>query len=441
MKVGRIIFLVGFLLTTCIGEAEERRSIPVYPGAKGFGSTTAAGSGRHQRRARTQIIRVTNRSERGVGSLRHCIEMKGPRTCLFEVGGRFPLTEPLHIREPYLTIAGQTAPLPGVVLTGAGITIATHDILLQHLEIRVGDRRKGPKASERDGITIEGRSARKIVVDHLSVSWATDENVTITPSRARDITLSNCIISEGLHNSIHPKGAHSKGLLIGDRAQRITVHHSLFAHNHDRNPYLQRGAAVELLNNVVYNWGGESGSNVLNVSDYTESSDGVLLTLIGNTYKRGPDGPAHPIVYGEPVASTTRIFARDNVAPKEGSYGEGEWRVVDVPEVPHRVDAPPIDSLASWNDANSAFEEVLLTAGSRPRERNIIDARIVSEVREGRGTIKDCVSGCSRSAGGWPSIRNTRRRLRLPSHPFRDRDKDGYTELEEWLHKKAGEVQ
>lgn len=435
-----VSFGVLALVEESRAEGKANQSLAVFPGAKGFGTTTPAGSGRHQGRVRSTIYRVTSRAESGSGSLRECVEGRGARICVFEVGGRFSLTKPLHIKNPYLTFAGQTAPSPGVVIVGAGLEVDTHDVLIQHMEVRVGDRRRGTPAGERDGIKILSNSAR-VVIDHLSVSWATDENVSITP-RARDVTISNCIISEGLHRSIHPKGAHSKGLFVGDKAKRISVHHSLLAHNHDRNPYLQRGSTVEFVNNVVYNWGGESGSNVLNISDYKKTGDGVTLSLIGNTYKKGQDGPAHPIVYGDPVAPSTRVFALDNIAPREGRYGDNEWRVVDIPESPYRASTPPIESPGAVTENSLvAYENVLLHAGSRSRERNLIDARVVSDVREGAGSIKDCVAGCTRPALGWPRVKNTKRRLRLPRSPLKDWDKDGYTNLEEWLHDKASGVE
>ena len=132
-----------------------------------------------------------------------------------------------------MTVAGQTAPSPGVVLTGAGLKISTHDIVVQHLAIRVGDALEGPKPGSRDGVTIDGSSAEafNIVLDHLSISWSIDENFITYGDNVRDVTLSNSIVSEGLYRSIHPEGPHSMGVLIGVGSHRFSFHNSIIAPN------------------------------------------------------------------------------------------------------------------------------------------------------------------------------------------------------------------
>jgi hypothetical protein len=60
---------------------------------------------------------VTTLDARGPGSLLEALETAGPRIVVFEVGGVIDLgRETVKIREPFLTIAGQTAPSPGVTL-------------------------------------------------------------------------------------------------------------------------------------------------------------------------------------------------------------------------------------------------------------------------------------------------------------------------------------
>jgi hypothetical protein len=147
-------FLFTTTFTHSIAETKKeysriRKDLPVFPGAEGFGTITRAGRG-------GRIIRVTNLSDRGQGSLREAIDAKGPRVIVFEVGGNINLKSHLKIRNPYVTVAGQTAPQPGITLTGASLSIKTHDVLIQHLRIRVGDRAIGPPPEDRDGIKIQG---------------------------------------------------------------------------------------------------------------------------------------------------------------------------------------------------------------------------------------------------------------------------------------------
>src|SRR5205823_2628224 len=118
--------------------------LPVFPGAMGFGTTTAAGRG-------GAILRVTNLNDAGAGSLRAALEATGPRAVIFEVGGMIDLSDDIYITSPYLTVAGQTAPSPGITLRYAGLQIQTHDVLVQHLRIRVGDLVTPSSLGQRDG--------------------------------------------------------------------------------------------------------------------------------------------------------------------------------------------------------------------------------------------------------------------------------------------------
>src|SRR4051794_31381387 len=89
--------------------ASAPAATPAFPGAIGWAAATTPG-GRGGR-----IIRVTTLAADGPGSLREAVEAKGPRIVVFEVGGVIDLGQKtLTIREPFLTIAGQTGPSPGI---------------------------------------------------------------------------------------------------------------------------------------------------------------------------------------------------------------------------------------------------------------------------------------------------------------------------------------
>src|SRR3954447_19979756 len=184
---------------------------PVFPGAQGFGIDTSAGRG-------GKIIRVTNLNGDGPGSLRAAVDTKGPRIIVFEVGGVIDLNrKPIVIAEPFVTIAGQTAPSPGITIIRAGIDIETHDILMQHIRVRMGDAGQPKKSGWEPEVTTKGPQCYNIVVDHCSMSWAVDENLSASGPRyngpegtTRRVTFSNNIIAEALKDSSHSKGPHSK---------------------------------------------------------------------------------------------------------------------------------------------------------------------------------------------------------------------------------------
>ena len=187
-------------LAVALSTAAATQALPVIPGASGYGTDTPAGRG-------GAVIKVTNTNSSGTGSLKACIDATGPRTCVFEVSGVIRNTIDLVIRNDYLTIAGQTAPSPGIMLRGAALTIHASDILIQHIRIRTGDDTVGPDPSNRDSLKIEGSSThpvKNIVIDHCSFSWAVDE-LASTWGPNDNITFSNNIFAEPLNLSIHPK--------------------------------------------------------------------------------------------------------------------------------------------------------------------------------------------------------------------------------------------
>lgn len=417
--------------------------LPAFPGAQGHGSKSVGGSGRHLSRPSSKIFKITNLNDTGSGSLRECAESTMPRVCLFETSGRIHLKTEMRIKYPFLTIAGQTAPAPGIMITGSGVRIAARDVVFQHLAVRPGDGKDSYDPSRRDGITIGGGtgvSIYNVIVDHVSVSWALDENFDVWNPLTHDVTISNSIAAEGLERSIHPDGPHSKGMMISENATRVSVHNSLLAHNWDRNPRLKYGASVEFVNNVVYNWGGPSGWNGANVADTEETGVPILLNFIANFYKPGKSTPKLPVLYAKPIDSRTRVYALSNFGPTRTSDAVDNWAITSLSQSHRSTNAVVAPSGITTRTAAAAYLYVLANAGARPKERNSTDQRVISDVQNGTGDIKDCIAGCTRSVGGWPEVRKITRVLTLPPDPFGDSNNDGYTNLENWIQKFSDQV-
>ena len=424
--------------------AHARPQLPIVPNLSGFGTTTVAGSGRHLRIPKTQIFAVTNLLDRGSGSLRACAEADGPRTCIFFVGGVIPLTREIRITAPYITIAGQTAPNPGVTLTNAGIKVATHDVLIQHLAIRPGDNPSGASPRERDAMSIGAKppqAAYNVVIDHVSMTWAIDENFSTAYPLTRDVTVAHSIIAEGLHDSIHPKGPHSKGVMIGDDSKRISIKESLIAFNEERNPYLKPGTSVEFVNNVVYGWGPNGGWSLCNLTNNTDRDEPILLSFVGNVYRPSPSSALVAPLYAKKLDPRSIIYARDIIGPTPSS-GLSELRIPTLSGNITAATTPPLIS-ARTNPfpAEQVLPRILTSAGARPKNRDPHDSRIVREVNNSQGTIKDCTRGCPLSTGTVDGTKRAYRALRLPRRPGKDKNKDGYTNLENWLHKMARGVE
>ena len=153
---------------------------------------------------------------------------------VFEVGGVIDMKrKELHIREPFLTIAGQTAPSPGITLIKTGLNIRANDVVIRHIRIRTGADGQA-KRSGWDPDALGTISAARVIVDHCTMSWAIDENMSASGPRfqganvdewrrntSHDITFSYNAAYEGLADSSHPKGEHSKGSLVHDNVTNI----------------------------------------------------------------------------------------------------------------------------------------------------------------------------------------------------------------------------
>src|SRR4051794_929731 len=147
--------------------AQPRTEIPAFPGAEGFGATTPGGRG-------GKVMMVTNLNDEGPGSFRSACEAEGPRLVIFRVSGLITLTKKLVIRNPYITIAGQTAPGDGICLRNFTFVIATHDVVVRYLRSRLGDL----TGQEDDCITLAA-GATNVIIDHCSATWSIDEALSL----------------------------------------------------------------------------------------------------------------------------------------------------------------------------------------------------------------------------------------------------------------------
>jgi hypothetical protein len=425
---------------------EPLTGLPVFPGAEGFGTDTPAGRG-------GRVIEVTTLADDGPGSLRAALNVPGPRIIVFRVGGIIVLKTQLFIVHPFVTVAGQTAPGGGICIKDAGLVIVTHDVLVQHIRIRPGNEGK-IRPDTNDAVEVLGKhgdadGAHHVVLDHISASWSEDETIS-TWYGAHDVTISWSIISEALNRSRHRKKTHSAGLLIGDSSYNVSVHHCLLAHNDFRNPLIIKGGTHDIVNNVVYNWGVLSAE----VVDYDSNS---FLNFVGNFFEPGPStktGPYEILIGTE--RGTPKIYVKDNIGPHRTDPSVEDWNVVKygwdseqvTPETyqsSDRFTVPPVTTF----EANEVFEKILASAGAILPVRDSVDQRIITDVKNKTGRIIDSpadMGGYPHLACGTPPMdsdhdgmsddweRDKELDSNDPSDASEDRDGDGYTNIEEYLH-------
>lgn len=394
---------MGFAMA--FGAAQAADS-PAFPGAVGFGMNATGWRG-------GGIVRVTSLDDAGPGTLRACAqELLQPRICVFDVSGTITLDAPIFVQSNAY-IAGQTAPGGGVQLR-LGLSNSTpliiknaSDVVVRHLKVR-----PGPSPEPRptvDGITLE--NAQRVYLDHLSVMFATDENLNIHVSNsvAADITIANSIFALGLDRANHPKGRHSKGALIcsdegpENECGRITLWQNLFAHNRDRNPDIKATSIgpVEVINNVFYNPISQFGEFYNLIGD-------TRIAYLGNIALPGPSTnfrtPEAVQAFAWDEEFKLEIFESDNrLVRRRWCIGARDLPVMDAEAERHRVDNASWVSGAPVLASDATLDHVLANAGDilpNGRDRDALDASVVQQVRDCSGSVIDAVG----EVGGWPEI-------------------------------------
>ncbi|OON69908.1 polysaccharide lyase family 1 protein [Hymenobacter sp. CRA2] len=453
--------------------------IPAFPGAEGGAAYTPGGRG-------GKVYVVTSLEDSGPGTLREACEQGGARIVVFNVAGIIRLKSPIIIRAPYITIAGQTAPGDGVCVAGESVWLNTHDVVVRYLRFRRGATEVG----RRDD-ALGGNPVGNIMIDHVSASWGLDENMSMyrhvyhNPETGKadklptvNVTIQNSIFSEALDYYNHAFGSTIGGL-------NSTFMRNLWANNIARNPSVGMYGDFGFANNVVFNWWNRSADGGDNRSEYN---------FVNNYYKPGPITPLDkPISYRilKPEASRDKalglVFGKAYVA---GNVIEGNEKVTkdnwaggvqleDVPEPDKilagiRTDKPFAMPNVTLLPAKDAYSYVLANVGATLPKRDAVDARIVEEVRTGKivyakdakpsakspyikrrlpeDSYKQGIITDPQQVGGYPEYKGKpytdsdkdgmpddweKKHGLNPkdaSDAVKDRDNDGYTNIEEFLN-------
>jgi pectate lyase len=396
-------FVIIVFLLIGANDSTAGSHIPAFPGAEGFGSTTPGGRG-------GQVLFVTNLKDNGPGSLRDACNTSGPRTVVFRVSGTIELESTLRISEPYITIAGQTAPGGGICLKNYPLYISTHDVVVRYLRCRHGD------VSGNTGDALSVNQARNVIIDHCSTSWSVDETLSITHSDS--ITVQWCFITESLNNSIHSKGAHGYGGIVAYIEDgKVSQHHNLWAHHNSRNPRPGStkdrslpGLVFDFRNNLIYNWGKKAG--------YSVSSDPVIkMNYIGNYLRSGPSTQSNVINEAyESGSRLTHIYIEDNLINDTASGWEMFSGICTKAEEPFPT--PPMTT----DSPDSTFFKVLNYAGATLPKRDAVDLRMVETVMNNNRSIIDS----QEEVGGYPVLES--------GTPYPDEDQDGMDDEWEAAH-------
>ena len=437
--------------------------IPAFPSAEGAGVAAIGGRG-------GAICRVTNLNDSGAGSLRACTTASGPRTVVFAVAGTINLQSVLPINNPYITIAGQTAPGGGITVSAKSgyfdvIGMNTHNIIIRYIRFARGYYLNPPDETG-DTISMFG-PANNIVIDHVSARWANDGNIDIwrddINEKTNNISISNSIFSEPLGDQKNINfGANNNA---SETIKNIDMHRN-YLYGYERNP-LVTVKSFRFTNNLVYNY----------VWEGLNTGGGMSLDAIGNKFKAGPAYPSARLPFRvfpmggltTPLGSPS-IYVSGNVGPvttdpaidnwplisnsdgpglgQNGLLGTQYRRTTPLPTLPWPVTVEPATQIESTLLPNVGASRRLDCLGDWVGNRDTVDTRVLDNYANGTGAfptdeatvgglpVLDAGTACADTdADGMPDAWESAQGLNLNSAADAvSVHASGYTEIERYIN-------
>ena len=389
--------------------------VPAFPGAEGYGRYVTGGRGTSTNA--TKVYHVTNLQDNTsgsiAGSLRWALKQSGPRTIVFDVGGIIELKTDLTI-PANTTIAGQTAPSPGITLRYYTVRPVGNNVIVRFIRIR-----RGEEKDINDGADATwAKELTNVIFDHCSFSWSIDEVASYYDNC--NFTMQWCTIGEALANPGHTKGEHSYGGIWGGKG--ASFHHNMIIHVQNRAPRLNgarygwmgydktkypsgtiMAEQVDLRNNLMYNWGTGNGAY---------GGMGGYHNIVNNYYKAGPATANTKRVFQCGHTTGTSTDQGSAIDPqKKGIYGHFyisgnyvtaagsnaanyDWKGVIVDDaggtIPDTIKlSSPISTFVNADVTTHTAENAylkILSYGGASLYRDNVDKRYMSEAKNGTTT-------------------------------------------------------
>ncbi|MFH1761840.1 MAG: FlgD immunoglobulin-like domain containing protein [bacterium] len=372
-------------------------SIPSFPGAEGYGAIATGGRGGEVRKV-TNLLDYAKGQTPIQGSFRWAVTGNSPKIVVFDVSGIIRVTWGLQIGDN-TTIAGQTSPA-GITLynwphdehpvprsgVNGELIFGTNNII-RHLRVR---------GSPWEGHCIQGTFVQKIIIDHVSCSWAGDETVSFWQDCV-DITHQWCTFEESM-GYWHGEGWHNDGPMIntmpgaGTPSGNYSVHHCLMTHHHNRCPRIAIGCNFysDCRNNLNYNASGvlldnqllyPSGGAHNVVNNYMKKGVNIgskALWIEFISEKAAEDSADCPISvymagnYADAKPNATQLEMTKVWHPRE--YGVPKFLADELP-TPH----------VTTHATGEVYDLILEKAGAFPRDSTT--RRTIHEVKTGTGSF------------------------------------------------------
>lgn len=427
-------FISTVMLVMCAlqGWADD---VPAFPGAEGHGRYVTGGRGGEVRHVTSLVDDGKTTTQ---GTLRWAVNGSTKKTVVFDVGGVIALTKELTIGDN-TTIAGQTAPAPGITIRYYTVRPGANNVI-RFIRIRRGQEKDVDDGAD----ALWQRQKTGMILDHCSFSWSIDEVASFYDNN--NFTMQWCTIGESLNNAGHGKGAHGYGGIWGGKL--ASFHHNMICHVNNRSPrfngarynwegftsnakyseYQWENAVqaenVDFRNCVVYNcgngcYGGPGGGQINMVNNYFKTGPAAttnrLTTVTVGASGNASDNPIYWTMTSRYYLSGNQINSTANagwsyVAYDDGTYTINGKRCSPDPNhyygsdvtyyknsdgtdcVPIEMSNPAPTGEVTTHSAATAFNKVLAYAGAS-LVRDNVDERYATEARNGTATYKGSVTG------------------------------------------------
>lgn len=403
----------------CLSAITAFAQLLAFPGAEGFGKYTSGGRG-------GKVVYVTTLADDAngetEGSLRWAMKQypDEPITVCFAVTGEIRLVKDLRINRKNYTIAGQTAPGMGIVITHNKVNCGgSENFIIRNIRFRVGQKDVNGDTIATNAFGAENSS--NFIIDHCDFGWSTEENMNTFDSHF--FTVQYCIVHEGLFRAGHPKGDRGYGCQWG--GSPASYHHNLLAHNNGRSCRFNgarnndRVVYIDYINNVNFNYfGGSSGchggENTVEDKYYNGKNSVHEVNFVNNYYIKGPHTTNTRLFVvadekrsGYTSRGPSQWYINGNVFQGETGATNDNWSAVTIKKYTKdeaRVDTLirtktpywdcnadstefsglyDFDALAyaagEFQTAQEAFQTVLDTVGCFPRDK--VELRLIDETR------------------------------------------------------------
>lgn len=409
--------------------------VPAFPGAEGHGRYVTGGRGGEVRHVTSLVDDGKTTTQ---GTLRWAVNGSAKKIVVFDVGGVIALTKDLVIGDN-TTIAGQTAPAPGITIRYYTVRPGGNNVI-RFIRIRRGQERDVNDGAD----AVWQRQKTGMIIDHCSFSWSIDEVASFYDNN--NFTMQWCTLGESLNNAGHDKGAHGYGGIWGGKL--ASFHHNLILHVNNRSPrfngarynwegftnntqfsqYQWQNAVqaenVDFRNCVVYNcgngcYGGPGGGQINMVNNYFKSGPAAttskLTTVSVASSGNADDNPIYWTMTSRYYLSGNQI---NNIADAgwsymlydSGTYSINGQQCSPDPNhyygsnvtyyknsngtdcVPIKLDSPAPFGEVTTHSAATAFDKVVSYAGASLIRDNV-DVRYVTETRNGTATYRGSVTG------------------------------------------------